>query len=53
MDFPDHTFPVPESEAYKLASIGEELSHHRLRANPWPLVLLALALGLVLRKIIR
>jgi hypothetical protein len=57
MDLPTHTFPVPATEAEKLADIGRKLAHHKLedwvRAHPWPSVLIAFALGLFIRKIIR
>jgi ElaB/YqjD/DUF883 family membrane-anchored ribosome-binding protein len=57
MDLPTHTFPVPATEAEKLAEIGRKLAHHKVedwvRAHPWPSVLIAFALGLLIRKIIR
>ena len=56
-----HTFPLPEAESGKLSAVTEELNHQpayiklkdRVRASPWPFVLISLAVGLVLGKVAR
>jgi hypothetical protein len=56
-----HTFPLPDAESEKLSAVAEELSleparlkfQDTVRSNPFPFVLISLALGFFLGKLLR